>query len=171
MVMPIPSQVTTHSHRLSENIGPDSDLMPAYTDSIRQLIQAGIEVVDLRQIFAEGVEKEPQTLMMHRADHHWASGGISAAADELLPRLKSIDGMDAFASNPSLWSKKEEEKKTLNTMLWRNGLWSPKAKKDQLPLAVTLRPLKPMAFLSPNQAFPLLIRARNACGVTVPLAR
>lgn len=133
IVVPVPTQVTTHAHRLSERFGPDRDLMPAYTKSLIDLIDAGVEVIDLRQAYAEAAEAKIP--VMHLADHHWAGGGLAIAAKELAPRLLRIKDIANQDRRPSDWERSETTMKTPHLLLWAkgNGLWGSRGSDYRYP--------------------------------------
>ena len=126
IVVPVPTSVTTHLHRLSDKIKPDQDLMPGYTRGLIDLIDAGIEVVDLRQAFAEASDPETNPLM-NRADFHWATGGVALATEVLAPRLLRMDGIQALESRPQDWQRGTKTIKQPNMSLSRgNGIYNAK---------------------------------------------
>ena len=104
IVAPVPTSVTTHLHRLSDQIQPDRDLMPGYTEGLIKLIDDGVEVLDLRQAFAEASDPQSNPLM-NRADFHWATGGVALAAELLAPRLQRLEGIQALESRPQDWEQ------------------------------------------------------------------
>lgn len=124
IVVPVPTSVTTHTHRLSDQIRPDQDLMPGYTRGLIELIDAGIEVVDLRQAFAEAADPHANPLM-NRADFHWAPGGVALATEHLAPRLSRLEGIRSQESRPQDWSLGSKLVEQPDMSLNRgNRLWS-----------------------------------------------
>lgn len=124
MVVLVPTQVTTHTHRLNDAIEANQDLMPHYTQSLIELVDAGVEVLDLRQTYAEAAGKG-KIPIIHPADHHWAGGGIEIAAKQLATRILRIPELQSLESKKADWVRQEVKMDTPHLLLWAKGnnLW------------------------------------------------
>ncbi|GEM_PF-5964273 len=94
ILMPIPHQGIVYAHRMQENLDAKSCIHPAYTEGLIQLIDAGIEVVDVLDEFRafEDVSfpEHPGTKagVLHPGDHHWTSAGMDLGNKILAERLQ-----------------------------------------------------------------------------------
>ncbi len=104
IVMPVPSHALTYGHLLDESIDPKSDYFPTYTESLIALLEADVEVVDLREAFRTC----PQPALT-RQEQFWSPSGMEIAADILTKRLEryefvreQADGRKSFTSTTGL---------------------------------------------------------------------
>lgn len=89
IVMPVGNQVLFHSHKLvPDKIHPGDDLWPAYTQILIDLLQNGIEVIDVRPAFEEHLAKHPDDDPLNLFDHHWSSTGMGIGARLVAERLQ-----------------------------------------------------------------------------------
>jgi len=89
IVMPVGNQVLLHGYKLVPGeIHPGDDLWPAYTRILIDLLQEGIEVIDVRTAFEEHLAQHPDDDPLNHFDHHWSSTGMGIGARLVAERLQ-----------------------------------------------------------------------------------
>ena len=104
IVVPVPSHALTYGHLLGEGIDPKSDYFPKYTESLTALLEADVEVVDLREAFRACSQPA-----LTRQEQFWSPPGMEIAAEILDGRLQryefvreQADGKRDFTSTTGL---------------------------------------------------------------------
>jgi hypothetical protein len=139
IVVPVVSQVVLHAHKLVPGkIQPGDDIWPAYTQILIDLLEDGIEVIDLQGPFAEHLAKNPNDDPLNLFDHHWSSTGRSLGARLVADRLQRYAFIRDAAAGKRQFSSVEVDGLTVpDTYLSANSLGQDQVPSLNMPATLT----------------------------------
>lgn len=138
IVLPVVSQVVLHGHKLLPGeIKPGDDIWPAYTQILIDLLEDGIEVIDVRTAFEEHLAKNPEDDPLNLFDHHWASTGKNIGARLAAERLQRYDFIRKAASGKSRFSEEQVSVPTPLTYLKTNEIPQDRESSLNIPETIT----------------------------------
>ncbi len=126
IVVPVPNQVMVYTHLLDSASGPDANMWPAYTKGLIQLLESGVEVIDLNEAFSSYTGEGH---VLHTGDHHWSSAGMAIATDKIMERLNRYPHLQQYASGKDSFRVKTQERGVQQSLLSFNKLWSSRKKR------------------------------------------
>jgi len=126
IVVPVPNQVMVYTHLLDDKAGPEANMWPAYTEGLIQLLEAGVEVLDLTEAFAR---YEGEGHVLHAGDHHWSTPGMAIATEKLMERLARYPHLRKYVEGRKDFIGKTQERGVEQSLLSFNKLWSSRKKK------------------------------------------
>jgi len=91
LVMPAPNKASIYPEMLAARAaGMSGPVNPATRDVLAKLKEAGVEIVDLFEIYAEARKKEPYVNFYLSQDSHWSPAGMRWAAGAVARRLLDL---------------------------------------------------------------------------------